>query len=241
MTGLAVATDIEKAVERLKRYANRIAGSARYAMALQEIWAAFNEDGTIQKRVARSKADTAAAYIHDAVLHDLIMIIVRLMDKPGGHGRPIMQSDRISFPVVRELLNLPGVMEVFETRARGWPGGKGEEHVKRVRDEFQDMCGRIDRLQSGSDTPAELLRTYRHNNLAHELHIDTSDPKPKAKYGDVPDLLDEIVALTESVGLIVLGTAYAWERRDVAKSARALWAAVAEIGPPLDVEDLETR
>jgi hypothetical protein len=73
------------------------------------------------------------------------------------------------------------------------------------------------------------LRSYRDENLAHELYFE--QPRPKALYGYIPDLLHEVLQLTEDVGLIVQGTNYFWDEGEAERSATALWSAVAAAFP----------
>jgi hypothetical protein len=223
---MPAAYDVSVVVARLERCSRRIWGATRRARELREVWTVLNEGRAVRMAISRSPASAAATILQDALLREQILIIVRLFDFPRG---PALKSNRISFPVVRELLTLPGVMEVFTERARSWPGQSESKNMEIVHARFAGFEERLGRLQAEDPNRERRLRSYRDENLAHELYFE--QPRPKALYGYIPDLLHEVLQLTEDVGLIVQGAHYFWDEGEAERSATALWSAVAAAFP----------
>lgn len=196
------------------------------AIALSEVWHFFNGNQDVRQAVAASPASTAALVYEDASLREQIVIMVRLLDTAGD----ALKSDKISYPIVRDLISLPGISEHFIDQARGWKNGNSpDENEKHLKEQIECFRSRLSKLELEEPNRARILRNYRDENIAHELFIAESRPKPLFKY--IWDLLPEIVALTEDVKMIAEGANVVWPRDQATQSASALWSAVAAAFP----------
>ena len=77
-------------------------------MALHEAWSTMNGLGERRRTLARSPASPAAGVIQDALLRELVIVLVRVLDRPHGY---VLQTDKVSFPVCLDLLERPGVLD----------------------------------------------------------------------------------------------------------------------------------
>jgi hypothetical protein len=172
--------------------------------------------------IAQSESGVAAGLLEHASLHIQIAIVVRLFDVPGRRkGR----TDRLSFPVAAELLDLPGVMEALIEDARGWPVGEAQANENQVRRQVEEFKDGLQRLLHEQPNRLEVLRRFRDVNIAHELTPIAGEPRPQ--YGHLTALTEEILALAKLLQNVVSGSVVFWQRGHVTGSALALWRSVA--------------
>lgn len=220
--------DVGDVVTRLEHCSRRIYRASVDALYLCETWSTFNGAADQRRAISQSPAGIAAAVYEDAALRNLILILVRLLDSLGK--RRVLESDKISFPVVQCLLSLPGVTDVFIERARTSISASilegPEQNTRAVRDRIASFSGRLHCLKVEHPNRAQRLRDFRDGNIAHELCLD--EPKAKPLYTHIPEMVSEILVLTEDVHLIVDGSPSTyWPRGEASASAKQLWGAVA--------------
>lgn len=189
------------------------------ARRLSEAFHVLNAPGERRQRIARSPASPAVFMYENAALREQVVILTRVFDPPG--------DQRLSFPVVRELLAKPGVTEHLVIDARTtWPFQDPDESEAIVRRHITELGERLDRLKTEEPNRLKRLRDFRNTNIAHELWHET--PRPRPLFQHVWDITDEAVACAESVKLVVEGSAVGWLEGTVQRSAEWLWDTVAE-------------
>jgi hypothetical protein len=164
--------------------------------------------------VAESRASPAAHVYERATLDAQIMMISRVFDGPGrGH---ILAQDRLSFPVCRQLLALPGVIDLLLEQS---------DHAMLRHQAFLDG---LLALENEEPNRVQLIRSFRDENIAHELRFDVLPQRPQ--YNHIQGLIDEASTLVGHLAVAVNGEAIVWSDGDINRSATWLWDAVAEAG-----------
>jgi hypothetical protein len=215
--------DVIEVVERLRHAKRRIIQTVTWARAATEVWTVFNEFED-RMTVAHSPAQEAAHVYERSSLDARIVMLTRVLDQPG-RGR-IMGQNRLSLPVCRTLLALPGVMDWLTQDADDWDF-LDNRRGPAVRERYPVFLDRLTRIENETDpNRAQLLRDFRDENIAHELRFDRLRARPE--YQHLRTLLADVQALTEDLAMIVQGERVVWRDGDVTRSANALWQAVAD-------------
>lgn len=218
------AHDPAAAVERLRHSTRRIMNAIRWARAVNAVWRTFNRHAARQE-IADSPASPAAHVYERTTLDAQIMMISRVFDAPGrGH---ILTQNRMSFPVCRALMELPGVMEFLLHQADDW-GGPEVANRERLTARHQAFLDVVAALENEEPNRVKLVRDFRDENIAHELRFDVLPQRPQ--YDHIHGLVDEASVLIGHLTLIVEGAAIHWQDGDVDGSVAWLWDAVAEAG-----------
>lgn len=210
------------ATERLRHAVRRLTNAVAWARAVNEAWRTFNRHEARQN-VADSHASPAAHVYERATLDAQIMMISRVFDTPGrGH---ILAQNRLSFPVCRELLGLPAVMDALKAQSDDW-NELGTENRDRVVARYQTFLETLAALEAENPNRIELVRGFRDENIAHELRFDVLPQRPQ--YDHIHGLVDEASALIGHLAMVVNGTAIHWRDEDINRSTTWLWDAVAQ-------------
>lgn len=189
------------------------------ALRLNEAFHVLNEPGDRRNQLARSVGSPAIFLYENAALREQVIILTRVFDPP--------RSNRLSFPVVRDLLAKPGITEHFIKDAREtWPILNPDESEAIVRQQIEQLCSRLDRLANEEPNRLKMLRDYRNTNIAHELWHEV--PRQNPQFQHVWDITAEARACAESVKLVIEGSAVGWADGMVTRSATWLWDAVAD-------------
>lgn len=189
------------------------------ALRLNEAFHVLNEPGARRQRLARSAAAPAIFLYENAALREQVIILTRVFDPPG--------SNRLSFPVVRELLAKPGMTEHFVRDARAtWPLQDPDESEATVRRHIAELGARLDRLANEEPSRLKMLRDFRNTNIAHELWHEI--PRRNPEFQHVWDITNEAKDCAESVKLVIEGAAVGWAEGMVTRSATWLWDAVSD-------------
>jgi len=215
--------DVAGVVERLRHANRRIVQTVEWARAATEVWTVFNEFED-RMTVAHSPAQEAAHVYERASLDARIVMITRVLDRPG-RGR-IMEQNRLSFPVCRELMAQPGVMDwlIQDADDRDILENRRGPAVRERCPAFLDLLAEIE--TEADPNRAQLLRDFRDENIAHELRFDELRARPEFQH--LHSLLRDVQTLTEHLAMIVQGERVLWRDGNVARSATALWQAVAD-------------
>jgi hypothetical protein len=224
----AAEIDILNVVEKLRHARARIVQCVEWARATEEVWRSLNE-GEQRRTVAASPA-SQAAFIYERATRDAqILMITRVFDRPSKNGA--LLTNRQSFPVCRDLLDLPGVTEWLIKDALTWPNGLAHLNSQHVQEHLVRFRERLTALEQEQNPNRQaLLRAFRDENIAHELHF--VDQRERPLYRHVTELLDEIKLLAEHLSFVVEGTVVRWDDTGLARrSGLALWAAVARCYP----------
>jgi len=214
-------------ISRLEGYSKRLRGSVVQAQCLKSTFQSLNENENWRQAISRSRATSAANIMQHAVLRELILILVRVFDRPRG---PIEKSEKVSFPVISQWLEKDDVRDALIANARNWfPAGyRADENEASVRDATQRLRDGLHRLATETPNREKRLRQFRDEFLAHELHFEIARDKPL--FGHIYEMVDEVTSLAEAASLAVEGTSVAWNFADdgMRESADALWSAVAK-------------
>ncbi|WP_293908220.1 hypothetical protein [Phenylobacterium sp.] len=227
MAAVAEEFDLHAVVARLRHAKARIVQCVEWARATEEVWLAFNQAKDDRHAIAASPASEAARVYEKAALDAQIVMITRLLDPPSRYGA--LATNRMSLPVCRDLLALPGVADRCAEEAKGW-NELGDASAGHVWERLERFRGRLNAIEEEADpNRAALLRDFRDENIAHELHFEEKRERPLFRH--IRELLDEVMALTEDLAFVVEGDVIRWRRDETTASARALWRAVAEAYP----------
>lgn len=112
-------SDLSDVVAKLRHSARRLLQTVELARASEEAWWVLANRGDVRKGVAASPANEAAWLIERALRDAQVVIVTRVFDPPSRFGA--LRTNRISFPVCRDLLALPGVAAWFIEDAWNWP------------------------------------------------------------------------------------------------------------------------
>jgi hypothetical protein len=220
---------IDVTIERLTAYSERLHQTATQAKVLYACFQSLNENKELRERIAKTPAASASNILMHAALRELMMILVRVFDRPGRWG--IEKSDKVTFPIIAEWLKREPIREALLQRARNWldDGYLAERHEASAKAAMDDLQTRLDCLQAEQPNRQQLLRDFRDGFLAHEL--ERQIPRDPPLFGHIGEMLEEVRLLSEAASLAIRGTEIAWEPLDdqIARSANWLWQRVGEI------------
>ena len=107
----------DEIIARLVIFSERLRGSVTQALCLNSTSQSLNENEEWRKAIAGSRVSAAANIVQHAVLRELILIIVRVLDKPRGK---VEDSDKVSFPVISKWLERAEIQDELVLRGRSW-------------------------------------------------------------------------------------------------------------------------
>lgn len=199
---------IDDVTARLTAYSQRLRGSTYRAIHLHETFASFNDPANpLRQGGAYSIASTAVNVLLDAALRELILILVRTLDQPRGH---VLQSDKVSFPVVLQLASLPGVRDRLTENARAWlEGDNADQNAEAVSCSLDLIAESLERLGAEAPNRSRLLRDFRDEFLAHELQFDA--PRARPLYRDLAAMVLELEQLSAAASMAFEGADVAWD------------------------------
>lgn len=218
--------EVQAVIDHLRHAKARILHCVEWARTTAEVWNAFNSAGETRKAVAASDASEAAYVYEKATLDAQIVMVTRVLDGTGH--RHALHSNRLSLPVCRDLLALPGVEDQLAVEAAGW-NDLGEASSQQVRDRLVRFRTGLDLLAAELPNRAAQLRDFRDENIAHELHF--PEPRERPQYRYIGELLREVMDRTEDLAFVVQGEVIRWRHGEGEESAQALWHAVAAAYP----------
>jgi hypothetical protein len=200
------------------------------ALCLHTTFRSLNEGEEWRREISRGPASAATNIVQHAVLRELILILVRVFDKPRAK---LETSDKVSFAVVSMWLERGDIREALAARARVWfpDGYRADENEAAVRDAIQRLHDGLHRLEIENPNRNRRLRDFRDQFLAHELHLEV--PRDPPLFGHIAEIGQEIKGLSEAAALAIEGSSTAWNFVDdqMRDSADALWRSVALGGP----------
>ena len=219
----------EEILARLEAYSRRLHGSVEQATALQAVFSALNEGSLKATKRDKLWGPMAGAFniIQHALLRELTLIIVRVLDRP----RKLETSDKVSFVVIAQWLERDGVSEALVEKARErHPANWARRNVWMTRRAIRGLKQRLDRLAAEDPNRERLLRNGRDDFLAHELHREI--PRDQALFGHLMEMTNEIQALSRDA--LIACTGHELEFDHIAAEgkdgAEQIWRALVERG-----------
>ncbi len=208
-------------IARLRHAKRRLVQAVAWARAVNEVWRTFNRyEG--RQDVADSHASQAASVYERTTLDAQIMMVARVFDSAGrGH---IYAQNRMSFPVCRALMALPGVMGHLLDESEHW-NELGVENRPRIQARYQEFLDTLAALENEQPNRLQLIRGFRDENIAHELRFDVLPQRPQ--YDHIHGIVDAASTLVALLSIVVNGEAIHWNDGDMTRSASWLWGAVA--------------
>lgn len=217
-TTSADVTIDQRDIDRLTRASKRLFSAVSNALKLNEAFHVLNEPGDRRVRLARSAASPAIFLYENAALREQIIILTRVFDPPA--------NNRLSFPVVRDLLSKPGIIQYFVQDARDtWPLQDPDESEATVLRHIANLDERLDRLANEVPNRLKMLRDFRNTNIAHELWHEI--PRQSPQFQHVWAITNEAKNCAESVKLVIEGASVGWAEGTIGRSATWLWDVVA--------------
>lgn len=226
---------------RLAGYSRRLWKTAEQATSLHAVFLTLNNAALKARKREKLWGPIAGAYnvIQHALLRELILIIVRVLDEP----RNLEKSDKVSFVVIGRWLERDGICEALVENARERNGARwARRNAAITRHAIRRLKLCLQRLANEDPNRERLLRNFRDDLLAHELHREI--PRDEPMFGHIMEMVKEIQglssdALTACSGHQIEFGHVAAEAKDGAKQ---LWRAIAERKftwhPKSGVEDL---
>lgn len=214
--------DVAQVVARIRHARDRILQAVKWARSTKEVWMAFN-NARFPRDLSGTSVEEAVVVYQRATLEGVILRVSRVLDRPSHQG--ILHTNRISLPICRDLIALPGVLYRFADDARG------EENAALVYDRFENLKRRLHTLETEEPNKQRLVRDFRDENIAHELKLNPLPQRPQ--YRQVWELLDEVTSATEDLAMIANGQAFHWAQEEAGRAATLLWEAVSAGHPPL--------
>lgn len=207
------------AYKRCVYYSARLEDSSlKRARGLLSIFNSSNQvDNPLRKLPGPDGKAVSINLMMSACLHETILIACAVLDTPR-HGRPVLKSNMVSFPVIAELMRIEGVNDLRLA--------DGDTEIKQSAQQrfFQRLGG----LKLG-DIGDRLtrVRDYRDQYLAHALDHDTDRPPPKM--GDILELMDEACIISGDCQLALFGkrTTVNEDVVTVSESIEAVWRKIA--------------
>lgn len=219
---------VEETIERLATYTDRLYQSATQAKVLYACFQSLNENKELRDRIAKTPAASASNIMMHAALRELMIVLVRVFDRPGYRG--IDKSDKVTFPIIAEWLQREPIRNALLERARNWfdDGYLADRNEESAKAAMDDLHRRLDRLQTEQPNRQQLLRDFRDGFLAHEL--ERQIPRDPPLFGHIGEMLEEVRLLSEAASLAIQGNEIAWEPLDdqITRSADWLWHRVGE-------------
>lgn len=217
-----MTTDTNEIIDRLDGYARRLYGSVCQATSLYAAFRSLNESEEWRKALIGPVAH-AANIIQHALLRELTLVLVRVLDKP----RVLETSDKISFVVIGLWLQKDEIRESLVDRARKRHGEKwADQHEQSTRAAIPRVIERLDRLATEEPNRERRLRNARDEFLAHELHLEI--PRDQPVFGHLQEMTEEIQALCMDTSIAIIGFDLSFEHiaEGAGEGADELWKAV---------------
>lgn len=219
---------VDETIARLTVYSKRLHQSVCQAKVLYTCFQSLNEKQELRERINSTKASTATNIMMHAVLRELMLILVRVFDKPGYRG--IERSDKVSFPVISAWLEREPIRAGLLERARLWlpDGYLANEHEQSAMGAMETLASKLNDLQTEQPCREKLLRDFRDGFLAHELHHEV--PRDRPLFGHIGTMLEEVRLLSEATSLCIEGSEIHWDILDeqISESANWLWNRLGE-------------
>ncbi|MDQ0392234.1 hypothetical protein [Labrys monachus] len=214
-------------IERLDIYKVRLVREAVSALALFEVWDGLNEDTTRRRAVKASPVHKAIDVMWRATMDTLILTLVRSLE---GFRGSVHATHKVSFQVVRKLLDEPGVLDLLVDRAKHNAGpAPARAKGQAVLEAAARLRSNVDRLASESPSRIRRLQEIRHRYLAHQLHV--TDPLDPPEYESIGEIANEVLSLAEHTTRILEPTAIEWPRGELAAATARLIKVIAERFP----------
>lgn len=227
----ALDPEVASIIDRLSRYSKRLRASTYRTIQLVEIFQSYNDPANPLRApdLARHRASGAVNHLIDAAIRELVLIVVRVFDRPR-QGQDVLRSDKVSFPVVLQLAAIAGVREYLREDARCWfeDGFQADRNEAAVERSIEELSVALDRLANEVPNRSRLLRDFRDEFLAHELEFSTDRARPVYKH--LTDMVLELEGLTKATSMAFEGSQVEFEigHRDARHGADALWELLAK-------------
>lgn len=205
----------------------RLYGTVQQATSLHAVFSTLNKSALKAKKRDKLWGPMAGAFniIQHALLRELTLIVVRVMDKP----RKLESSDKVSFVVIGQWLERDEICEALIENSRKRHAEKwARRNVWITRRAIARLKQRLARLAAEDPNRERLLRNSRDDFLAHELHRDI--PRDQPMLGHLMEMIKEIESL--SIDALTACTGHELEFDHIAAEAKdgaeQVWKAVAE-------------
>jgi hypothetical protein len=215
-------------IEKLHGFAPVLVRGALKAMTLHETWNGLNTDNAARKAIVVSPVTKVIGVMWEASLDSLILVLMRLLD---SHGRgSVHDSDRVSFPVIRSLVDEPGVLEMLigDAESKDGPGDR-EAKGQAVLDAAFRLRQRLDTMADEEPNRLNRLRSVRDRFLAHQLHMET--PLDPPIFGNLRTMVEDVLLLAEDTKRMLNPTVIVWPRGEVTAQMIRLIDTVAQRFP----------
>jgi predicted small metal-binding protein len=217
----------EEILARLDAYSRRLHGSVEQATSLHAVFWRLNKAALKAKKRDKLWGPLAGTFniIQHALLRELILIIVRVLDKP----RNLETSDKISFVVIGRWLERDEVPQSLIEHARKRHGERWALRSAAIaRHAIRRLKQRLHNLETENPNRERLLRNFRDDFLAHELHRDI--PRDGPLFGHIMDMVKEIQGLSKDALAACTGAELDFDHvaADAKDGAEQLWRAIVE-------------
>jgi len=217
----------EEILARLDAYSRRLHGSVEQATSLHAVFWRLNKAALKAKKRDKLWGPLAGTFniIQHALLRELTLIVVRVLDKP----RKLETSDKVSFVVIGRWLERDEVCEALIERARKrHPEKWARRNVWITRRAIRGLKQRLDRLKAEDPNREGLLRNSRDDFLAHELHREI--PRDQPMLGHLMEMIKEIQGLSRDALAAFTGHEVEFDHiaADAKEGAEQLWRAIVE-------------
>ena len=226
---------------RLAGYSRRLWKTAEQATSLHAVFLTLNNSAIKARKREKLWGPIAGAYnlVQHALLRELILVIVRVFDKP----RNLEKSDKVSFVVIGGWLERDEICKALMENARERNGARWpRRNAALTRNAIRRLKLRLERLANEDPNRERLLRNFRDDFLAHELHRDI--PRAGPMFGHILDMVKELQGLSSDAVTACSGhqIEFGHVAADAKDGAKQLWRAIAERQftwhPKNGVEDL---
>lgn len=208
-------------IARLRACTERTQDSTLRAIQLIEIFNSFNDASNPLRNndLARHDAANTVNALIDAAIRELITILVRMFDPVGRGG--LLKTNRQSFLVMLDLSRVDGVRSFLCDQARRWYGD--DERGNDIPQAIEAFEGALERLNTETPNRCALLRAFRDEFLAHQLHFDFERDRPINGY--ISEIVGEVETLTKACALGFYRSAVTYEtaHANARSSADGLW------------------
>jgi hypothetical protein len=217
----------EEILARLDAYSRRLHGSVEQATSLHAVFWTLNKAVLKARKRDELWGPLAVTFniIQHALLRELIIIIVRVLDKP----RNLETSDKVSFVVIGRWLEREEVSRALIENARKRHGERWALRSAAIaRHAIRRLKQRLHNLAMEDPNRERLLRNFRDDFLAHELHRDI--PRDGPLFGHIIEMVKEIQGLSKDA--LAACTGAELEFNHIAAEAKdgtgQLWRAIVE-------------
>ncbi len=217
----------EEILARLDAYSRRLHGTVEQATSINAVFWTLNKAALKTKKQDKLWGPMAGAFniIQHALLRELTLIVVRVLDKP----QKLETTDKVSFVVVGQWLERDEICEALVERARNRnPEKWARRNVLMTQRAIKGLKQRLDRLSAEDPNRERLLRNARDDFLAHELHREI--PRDQPLLGHLMEMTKEIQALSRDAAIACTGHVLEFDHiAAVGKDgAEQIWRAIVE-------------